>query len=394
VLWPTDDEMSVNERRKYLKRMQVRYVAAKRAERSLLLSEMEQVTGLHSKSLTRLMHAGSLERKKRSTPRSHTYGLEVERIIVRVWESRDYICAERLTPRLLPMAQHLARFEPLGLTTQAEEQLATISRATVARILRKYRSRMRRLPQKGAERANQVTKGVPMGRIPWDIDEPGHFEVDLVHHSGESSAGLYGHTIRLIDVATGWSERVAVLGRGQSAMEAGFRRIVARLPFPIRELHPDNGSEFFNQHLVRFWKDKVKGVHLSRSRPYQKNDNRMVEQKNDTLVRQYVGQLRLDTQEQVAALDALYEQMWLYYNLFQPVLHLREKTVVEGKVHRKWDEAKTPYERVVASGLLSGEQQARLQHLYEQTNPAQLRESIYRQLASLWEAATTLSTSA
>ena len=282
---PTEDEMSVNERRKYLKRMKERYVGAKRAERGRLLSEMEQVTGMHRKSLTRLMHAGSLERKKRTTPRPCSYGLEVERVIVRVWESRDYICAERLTPSLLEMAQHLARFEPLGLTGQVEEQLAAISRATVARILRKYRSRRVRLPQKGAERANQVTKGVPMGRIPWDIGEPGHFEVDLVHHCGESTAGVYGHTIQLIDVKTGWSERVAVLGRGQAAMEGGFRRIVERVPFVILELHPDNGSEFFNQHLVRYWREKVTGVRLSRSRPYQKNDNRMVEQKNDTLVR-------------------------------------------------------------------------------------------------------------
>ncbi len=391
---PTEDEMTVNERRKYLKRMTGRYVAAKRKERSQLLTEMEQVTGLHRKSLTRLMHAGSLERKKRVTPRARTYGLAVEQVIVRVWESRDYICAERLTPGLLTMAQHLARFEPLGLTSQVQEQLATISRATVARIFRKYRSRMRRLPQKGAERANQATKGVPMGRIPWNIGEPGHFEVDLVHHSGESTAGLYGHTIQLIDVATGWSERVAVLGRGQSAMEGGFGRILTRLPFPVIELHPDNGSEFFNQHLVRFWKDKVKGVQLSRSRPYQKNDNRMVEQKNDTLVRQYLGQARLDTPEQITALNALYEQMWLYYNLFQPVLRLVEKTMVGDKVVRKWDAAKTPYERLLATGLLSPEQQAQLQQLYEQTNPFQLRETIYRQLDVLWEIASAQSGSA
>ncbi len=113
-----------------------------------------------------------------------------------------------------------------------------------------------------------------MGRIPWDIHEPGHFEVDLVHHGGDSSAGEYVHTVQLIDVATGWSERVVVLGRGQAAMEVGFRHILERLPFPIKELHPDNGSEFFNHHLVRFWKEKVVGVTLSRSRPYQKNDNR------------------------------------------------------------------------------------------------------------------------
>ncbi len=189
-------------------------------------------------------------------------------------------------------------------------------------------------------------------------------------------------------------ERAAVLGRGQRTIEGGFERILARLPFPVRELHPDNGSEFFNHHLVRYWKDKVTGVQLSRSRPYQKNDNRMVEQKNDTLVRQYLGQLRLDTPEQIAALNALYEQMWLYYNLFQPVLHLCEKTLVGDKVLRKWDHAKPPYERLVARGVLSPQQQARLQQLYEQTNPLQLREAIYHQLDALWQSATTQSSSA
>lgn len=391
---PTEDEMSVNERRKYLKRMQARYLPARREERGRLLTEMEQVTGLHRKSLTRLMHAPSLERKKRVTPRARTYGLEVERIIVRVWESRDYICAERLTPGLLPMAQHLARFEPVGLTAPLEEQLASISRATVARILRKYRARVRRLPQKGAERANSATKGVPMGRIPWQTQEPGHFEVDLVYHSGESTTGLHGHTIQLLDVATGWSERVAVLGRGQQAMEGGFEHMLGRLPFPVKELHPDNGSEFFNHHLVRYWKDKVTGVQLSRSRPWHKNDNRMVEQKNDSLVRQYLGDLRLDTPEQIAALNALYEDMWLYYNLFQPVLHLCEKTLVGDKVVRKWDQAKTPYERLLASGVLSQQQQARLHQLYEQTNPAQLRQAIYCQLDALWQSATQPSSAA
>lgn len=384
---PKEDAMTVSERRTYLKRMYARYVLAKRAERGRLLSEMEQVTGLHRKSLTRLMQAGNLERKKRTKQRARTYGLEVERIIVKVWESRDYICAERLTPGLLKMAQHLARFEPLGLTSQVQEQLATISRATVARILRKHRAQRRRLPQKGAERANAATQGVPMGRIPWDIEEPGHFEVDLVYHSGETTAGLHGHTIQLIDVATGWSERVAVLGRSQRAMEAGFERILERLPFPVKQLHPDNGSEFFNHHLVGYWKDKVSGLQLSRSRPWHKNDNRMVEQKNDTLVREYLGDLRLDTPEQIAALNALYEQMWLYYNLFQPVLHLCEKTMVGDKVRRKWDAAKTPYERLLESAVLSAEQQTRLQQLYEQTNPLQLREVLYRHLEAIWQSA-------
>jgi len=384
---PLRDEMTIDERRKYLKLMAPRYQQAKRKERSQLLSEMEQVTKLHRKHVIRLLSGQSLERQKRKTPRSRSYGPEVERVVLQVWESLDYICAERLTPSLLAIARHLASFGVLTLTAEVESQLATISCATVQRMLRKNRSRNRRLPRKGPQRANQVTKGVPMERIPWDTKEPGHFETDLVHHGGASAAGEYGYTLQLIDVATGWSERVMLLGRGQQAMERAFKQVLERLPFAVKELHPDNGTEFFNAHLVRFWKEQVSGVTLSRSRPYQKNDNRHVEQKNDTLVRQYFGEVRLDTAEQIAAGNALYERMWLYYNLFQPVMHLCEKVVQGDKVRRKWDQAQTPYQRLVVSGVLSHEQQQRLQTLYEQTNPLQLRHEIYAGLAVLWETA-------
>src|SRR6266567_168084 len=382
---PMQDEMTIDERRKYVKLMARRYQKAKRTERSRLLTEMEQVTKLHRKHLIRLLNGASLERKKRKTARPRTYGLEVEQVIVRVWASLDYICAERLTPSLVKTAKHLARFGVLNLTAEVESQLATISVATVHRLLREHRSRKTRLPRQGPHRANQVTKGVPMQRIAWDIGEPGHFEVDLVQHSGENTSGEYGHTLQLIDVATGWSERVMLLGRGYQAMQEAFGRVSERLPFAILELHPDNGSEFFNWHLVRFWKEKVTGVHLSRSRPYHKNDNRHVEQKNDTLVRHYFGEVRLDAPEQIAAGNRLYEQMWVYYNLFQPVMHLKTKTIEGDKVRRTWDQAQTPYERLVGTGVLSQEQAQRLRDLYEQTNPWQLRQEIYAVLTQLWD---------
>jgi len=382
---PTEERMTVTERRKYLQLRKPRYQKASRSEQSALLTEMEQVTGLHRKSLLRLLHAPTLERKKRSRGRGRSYGLATEQVILVVWESLDYVCAERLTPVLLSTAQHLARFGALYLSQQVEEQLAHISEATVTRLLRQHRSRKQRLPQKGPERANQVRKPVPMQRIPWDTSEPGHCEVDLVQHSGESSDGLYAFTLQLVDVATGWSERVAILGKGQQAMEAGFRTILKRVPFAVKELHPDNGSEFFNNHLVRFWGEAITGLTLSRSRPYQKNDNRFVEQKNDTLVRQYFGTIRLATPEQVQAMSVLYDKMWLYYNFFQPVLHLQEKVFQGEKVLRRWDQACTPYQRLVATGTLGNEQMARLQALYEQTNPMALRKEIYRLLAALWE---------
>ena len=158
-----------------------------------------------------------------------------------------------------------------------------------------------------------------------------------------------------------------------------------RLPFAVKELHPDNGTEFFNHHLVRFWGEAITGLKLSRSRPYQKNDNRFVEQKNDTLVRQYFGTIRLETPEQVRAMNVLYDKMWVYYNFFQPVMHLQEKIYQEDKVIRHWDQAQTPYQRLVATDTLGSDQLVRLQALYEQTNPMTLRKEIYRLLAVLWE---------
>jgi hypothetical protein len=379
-----DDEMTIDERRKYLKKIQPRYQPADRAGRSALLTEMAAVTGFHRKSLIRLLAAPTLERRPRDRQRGRTYDAEVRAVVAMVWESLDYICAERLTPALASTARHLAAFGECHLTPEVEAQLGRISRATVQRMLHTMVCPPPRLPRGGPEQANHARRDVPMGRLPWDTATPGHFEVDLVHHCGSSTVGEYVHTLQLVDVATGWSERVAVLGRSQAAMEASFRRILGRLPFPVIELHPDNGGEFFNHHLVRFWGEAITGLKLSRSRPYHKNDNRLVEQKNDTLVRAYLGYGRLDTAGQAAALDALYERLWVYYNLFQPVLHLQEKVVTADRLRRKWDAAATPYQRLVATGVLDPDQRATLDARHAQTNPRQLRRMIYDDLARLW----------
>ena len=268
---PEKEKMTIDERWKYLRIIRERYREADRKGRAEMLNEMEQMTGMHRKSVIRRLN-GHLSRKKRRRQRGRTYGPEVDDAVRVIAESLDYICAERLQPDLVKMAQHLAKFGELETTPALLGQLGQISISTVRRIVKRIRQDEPRLPRKGPRRANRVTKGVPEKRIPWDVEEPGHFEVDLVHHGGPSSSGEYVHTLQMIDVATAWSERVAVLGRSARAMQDGFRRLLARLPFPVLEIHPDNGSEFLNYHLVRFWKEIVKGVHLSRSRPYQKND--------------------------------------------------------------------------------------------------------------------------
>lgn len=301
-----------------------------------------------------------------------------------VWESLDYICAERLTPVLLSTAQHLARWREEALSAEVEASLECISRATVQRLLQRFRVDSPRLPRRKPQPPNRFLREVPMTRIPWEIETPGTFEVDLVHHCGLVTEGEYIHTLQMVDVATGWSERVAILGRSQAAMVTGFERVQERLPFTITHLHPDNGSEFFNNHLVRYYGETMTGLTLSRSRPFHKNDNRFVEQKDSTLVRAYVGYDRLDTAGQCAALNALYDLLWLYYNLFQPVLHLVRKDSVNGRVRRSWDTAQTPCQRLMDSRILTTERQATLAALHADTNPRELRRTIYAALDRLW----------
>ena len=309
---PTEEQMTINERRKYLNLMLPRYQHANRTERSRLLDEMQAVTTLERKSLLRLLHADTLDRQPRQRQRSPTYDHHFDDALRVLAETLDYVCAERLQPALPELALQLATHGELTLTTELLLQLRQASVSTVRRHLARLNQDQPRLPRTRPLGGRTAARDIPMRRIPWHLQTPGHFETDLVHHCGATPAGDYVHTLQMIDVATGWSERVAVLGRSQRAMEQGFRRIQARLPFAIVEIHPDNGNEFLNHYLVRFFHETIKGVTLSRSRPYQKNDNRFVEQKNHTLVRALFGDARFDTLAHQRLLDMLYDKPWLY----------------------------------------------------------------------------------
>lgn len=377
---PTDDQMNLDERYKYLRLMQPQYQAAGRTERGRMLDTMQTLTGLERKPLIRLL-GSDLKRRPRQRERGATYGRAVDGALHVIAESYDYVCAERLTPNLMTMAEHLAAHHELVLSEELRVQLGQVSVSTVYRRLQRLRQDEPRLPRAKRGPANEIARSIPMRRIAWDERQPGHFEVDLVHHAGSSSDGQYVHTLQLVDVATGWSERAAVLGRSYLVMADGFRRCQARLPFGLLELHPDNGVEFLNDLMVRLWREQAHIPTLSRSRPYQKNDNRFVEQKNRCLVRDYLGSARLDTVPQTNLLNQLYDRMWLYYNFFQPVLRLAEKVIVDDgpthRIKRRFDRPQTPFERVCASGVLAEDRRDVLERLYQQTNPRRLRQEIY-----------------
>ena len=376
----SEEKMSIDERYKYLRMMQNRYKEASREEKKQLLNEMEVITGLHRKSLTRLMN-GYILRKKRERQRGRKYGFEVERVIHVIARSMDYPCAERLQPNLVWMADQLERHGELVIEPQTRNQLKKVSVSTVQRCM-KDMSIERKLPRRRAEEANRWRREVPARRIAWDEKEAGHFEIDLVHHCGISASGQYVHTLQMVDVATGWSERVAVLGRSYLTIQDGFERVLARLPFLVKEIHPDNGSEFLNDHIMTFWYGLSHPLQFSRSRAWQKNDNRFVEQKNDTLVRAYLGYRRLDTVEQTNLLNYLYDLMWVYYNFFQPVMRLREKITTPSennslRLIRRFDQARTPLDRLRAVNAVDENTQLYLENFRKQINPIRLRDMIY-----------------
>jgi hypothetical protein len=329
-----------------------------------------------------------LRRKPRTRERGRTYGLDVQYALRVIAESLDYICAERLHGNLAWMAKHLARHGELHLRGALLEQLSQVSVSTIRRLLQGMHKDEYFLPRPTPRPANSILKDIPMKRLPWHETEPGYFEVDLVFHCGSDTRGEFACSLHMVDVATGWSEIAAVLGRSQLVISDAFQRILARLPFPVLGLHPDNGSEFFNHHLLRFWQERAPALSWSRSRPYHKNDNRFVEQKNSSIVRTYFGYQRLDTVEQVKAMNRFYQKLWLYYNFFQPVLRLHHKEVTpqaDGtcRVRHRYGTARTPLHRLCATDTISREEKETLKLLREQTNPRRLRVEIREQVDAI-----------
>lgn len=380
----TDEKMNINERLKYLRLVKGRYTKANRKEKGRLLDDMQAVTGMDRKVLMRRL-SSRLERQPRRGRRGRTYGADVDDALRIISESCDHICAERLTPNLVWLAEHLERHGELEVTEALLAQLGEVSVSTVARRLSLFRHDELRLARRGPGREKALLRNIPMLRLDWAIPTPGYLEVDLVHQCGLSANGHYVCTIQCIDVATGWSERRAVLGRSQLVMEDAFRCILSRLPFPVLMIHPDNDSAFFNYHLLRFWRDLAPGVTLSRSRPFHKNDNPHVEQKNFTLVRAFLGYERFDTVAHVLALNHLYDDMWRYNNFFQPVMHLRDKEVIHQpglptRIVRRHDVARTPFDRLCETDAILPEHRAQLEALRDATNPRQLLHEIQHQI--------------
>ena len=380
-----DEKLTIDERYKYLKIQYSRYHKADRHAKGVMLAEMAAVTGMHVKAVTRIMRSSPC-RHPRTTGRSRTYGSEVDDLIRVVDRALDQPCRERLQPMLGYMTDHLAALGLVHVSPDVRQQMDTISVSTVGRILTRIRQDEPRLrTRSGRTSVTQVQAQVPIRKIPWDESVPGHFEVDLVFHSGPSASGDFVYTLQMVDVSTGWSECAAILGRSFRAIRDGFLRCLNRIPFPVLEVHTDNGAEFLNAHLLRFWKEKYTGVFLSRSRPYHSQDNRFVEQRNGGLVRALLGNERLDTAQQTLQLNRVYELLWRYFNYFQPVMRQTSKTHEDGRTRRKHDDVRTPFQRVLASDSAPSNWVQAQQAILANTNPLRLKQDLEAAVMALFK---------
>ena len=383
----TCETMSIEERYKYLRLMQPRYQQADRETKKRLLDEMETFTGLHRKSLIRRLK-GRLTQKSRARERTVSYGPEVDTALGVIWEALDYVCAERLQPNLVSTGELLVQHGELHWSPRLAAQLAKISISSVQRHLPPVPVTHRRRKPRAPENRHQ--RVIPAYCIARDIADPGHLEMDLVHHCGAITEGEYVYTLQIVDVATGWSACRAILGRSNVVMRDALAYMLPRLPFEVLEVHPDNGSEFLNHHVLRFLEQEYPRAAHSRSRGGQPNDNRLVEEKNGSVVRYYLGDRRFDTVMQTRFLNTIYEKIRLFRNFIQPVMKQITKEWMpptaerKGYMHRQHDTARPALERLCE---LLGPDSAQCQTLREQRraiNPLELTRSIHADLDHLF----------
>jgi hypothetical protein len=368
--------MDMHSREQYLERVREEYRNADKKGKTRLLNEARKRTRLNRKVLIgKLAHPAVTRRKKKRGPRQATYDREVQAALVKVWEVFDYPCGQRLAPALRQEVERLRKAKELACPDEVAAKLRAISGKTIDRLLAREKQ-LRNLKQN----RNPGIHPLLYQRVPvkvaseWDTTQVGNLQLDYVFHCGRSTAGEYLHTLSAADIASGWWEGEPIMGRSQLATQEGMERIRQRLPFRILEIHPDNDSGMINELLWGYCK-KAR-IRMSRSRPYKKNDNAWVEQRNWTHVRKVVGYRRLDTAGELAILRELYGCFTVYKNFFQPTMKLAEKVREGGKIHRKYDEPRTPYHRLIESGQISATTRKRLQTQYESLNAAKLRRQI------------------
>jgi hypothetical protein len=378
--------MSLKSKRELLEVVRPRYLKANKAEKQKMLDEFTSVTGYHRKYAIRVLkkqvQVQNHPKRKIKTYKT-IYRGEVVQALEQIWEIYGHICSKRLQPFLPEAIRVLERCEEIELSKETKGLLLKISSASIDRCLRPVR--IKSSHGLSTTKPGSLLKNIIPVRTftEWDEEQPGFLEIDLVAHCGNTTEGQYLNTLTCTDICTGWTDVTALPRRSQQAVSEAIHRMRQRLPFPLLGIDSDNGREFINDLLYRYCLDEK--ITFTRSRTYKKNDQAHVEQKNWSVVRHTVGYDRWETEQELALLENIYDDLRLYINFFQPSFKLIAKERIGNKTIKRYDTARTPYQRVLERKDISLEAKARLMNLYVQLNPAELRRQIDQQTAKLWK---------
>ncbi|MEM7118838.1 MAG: transposase family protein [Chloroflexota bacterium] len=365
--------MSQQSKRELVERLQPRYLRADRKEKTKILDEFVAVTGLHRKAAIRRLRQQNRPRQERRG-RQKIYTGSVVSELVKIWRVCGCICGKRLQPILGDMVDALARHNELKLDKETEILLRNVSSATIDRLLRPFKSSQRR-GQSTTKPGGLLKHQIPIRTFAdWDEAQAGFVEIDLVAHCGTSTAGQFLYSFTATDVATGWTECFSLRHRSQIAVYGALNLLQARLPFPLLGIDSDNDTVFINELVLKYCQDNQ--ITFTRCRPYKKNDQCFVEQKNWSIVRRTIGYQRYESEAAHHRLGNIYNLLHLYTNLFQPTFKLQSKKRTGAKVFKQYDKPRTPLQRLLDMKLLSADNASRWQATYHDTNPAQLRRDI------------------
>jgi len=308
----------------------------------------------------------------------------VARALSAVWEVAGRPCAKRLVAAIPDLVQAMQTFGEIELTPKTHNLLLKLSAATADRLLKKVRYSLQwrgRTPTKpGTLLKQQIAIRTSRG---WDDHRPGYVEIDLVAHCGASGAGEFLYTLVCTDIATQWTDFEAIRNKGQKEVLAAIQRIHKRLPFPLLGIHSDNGSEFINAHLFHYCKEM--NIRFTRSRPYRKNDQCHVEQKNWSLIRHHIGYGRYEGASDWQRLALVYKWLRPFVNYYSPCMKLIAKEREGARVRKIYDTPRTPCTRLIEAGFLSNEQVQKLLEYKNSINPGQLRREIKASIEYLVE---------
>jgi hypothetical protein len=371
----------------YLKAVYLRYKKASKKEKSLILNELCQNCGYHRKHAIRALNTFKLFTKPKPKKRGKASLYNKSFIIKplkRIWLAANLPCSKRLKA-ILPVWLPSYEKEFGKLPHDVLTALYNISAATIDRLLKSTRIKYRGRGRSTTKPGTLLKKHIPVKTDQWDETRPGFLEADTIAHCGESMAGMFAFTIDGVDIATGWTEQRAVWGKGETGVLQQIEDIEDSLPFPLLGFDSDNGSEFLNYHLMRHFLKRKQPVQFTRSRPYHKDDNAHVEQKNWTHVRQWLGYDRLDNPQVVTLMNDLYKTEWrLYHNFFLPSVKLIEKKRIASKTIKRYDTPKTPYQRIMESPYISDTVKRSLKNQFELLNPFKLRKAMEKKLAKIF----------